>query len=166
MPGGLHRADGGYLVLDARKLLLQPFAWEGLKRALSSGRIKIEPLGRSLGLLSTVGLEPEPIPVAVKVVLIGEPLIYYLLSTYDPDFGELFKVAADFSDRMDRTPGANLAFARQVATLARRDGLRAFDRGGVAATTTSASLAASVRRRASTCAAPYPTAGRTGPMCG
>ena len=132
MPGGLHRANGGYLVLDARKLLLQPFAWEGLKRALSSGRINIEPLGHSLGLLSTVGLEPEPIPVAVKVVLIGEPLIYYLLSTYDPDFGELFKVAADFSDRMDRTPGASLAFARQVATLARRDGLRAFDRGGVA----------------------------------
>ncbi|MFQ5954520.1 MAG: Lon protease family protein, partial [Kiloniellales bacterium] len=131
-PGALHGANGGYLVLDARKLLLQPFAWEGLKRALSGRCIKIEPLGHAVGLLSTVALEPEPIPVRLKVVLIGEPIIYYLLAAYDPDFGELFKVAADFGDRMDRTPDASLAFARQVATLARRDGLRAFDRGGVA----------------------------------
>ncbi len=130
--GALHQANGGYLVLDARKLLLQPFAWEGLKRALSGGRIKIEPLGHAVGLLSTVSLEPEPIPLRLKVVLIGEPSIYYLLAAHDQDFGELFKVAADFGDRMDRTPDASQAFARQVATLVRRDGLRAFDRGGVA----------------------------------
>ncbi len=130
--GALHQANGGYLVLDARKLLLQPFAWEGLKRALSGGRIKIEPLGHAAGLISTVALEPEPIPLRLKVVLIGEPNIYYLLAAHDQDFGELFKVAADFGDRIDRTPDASQAFARQVATLVRRDGLRAFDRGGVA----------------------------------
>jgi lon-related putative ATP-dependent protease len=131
-PGAFHRANGGYLVLDARRLLLQPYAWEALKRVLSSGQIKIEPLGHAIGLLSTAGLEPEPIPVKVKVLMVGEPLIYYLLYAYDPDFGELFKVAADFGDRMDRTSEMNRAFARQIAALVRRNQLRAFDRGAVA----------------------------------
>jgi lon-related putative ATP-dependent protease len=131
-PGALHRANGGYLMLDARKVLLQPFAWESLKRALSSRRIRIESLGQVLSLVSTVSLEPEPIPLDVKVVLVGEPLLYYLLQYYDPEFAELFKVAADFDDRMNRADADHELYARLIATLARHDELLPFDRGAVA----------------------------------
>jgi len=130
--GGLHRANGGYLMLDAHKVLLQPFAWEELKRALRSREIRIESLGQMLGLVSTVSLEPEPIPLDLKVVLLGDRLLYYLLSQFDPEFGELFKVAADFEDRMDRTPENDLRYARLIGMLARQEGLRPFDRGAVA----------------------------------
>src|SRR5690606_10151154 len=78
-PGALHRANGGYLILDARRLLTEPFAWEGLMRALRARSIRIESLGEALSLVSTVSLDPEPIPLNVKVVLIGERLLYYLL---------------------------------------------------------------------------------------
>ena len=131
-PGALHRANGGYLILDARQLLLQPYAWEGLKRAIRSQEIRIESLGQALSLVSTVSLSPEPIPLDVKVILIGERLLYYQLYRLDPDFGELFKVAVDFSEDMTRTPENNLLYARLLATMARRDGLRDFDRGAVA----------------------------------
>ena len=94
--GALHRANGGYLMLDADRLLRQPFAYEALKRALTGGAVKIESLGQVLSLVATVSLEPEPVPLQVKIVLIGEPLYYYLLSPYDPEFDCLFKVAADF----------------------------------------------------------------------
>ncbi len=130
--GALHRANGGYLMLDMRKVLMQPYAWEGLKRALRSQEITIESLGQMLGLLSTVSLEPEPIPLDVKVVLMGERILYYLLCAYDPDFRELFKVAADFDDRVERNPGNNLLYARLIGTLARKGGLRPFDRTAVA----------------------------------
>jgi lon-related putative ATP-dependent protease len=131
-PGALHRANGGYLILDARKVLMQPFAWEGLKRALSSRESRIESLGQALSLVSTVSIEPEPIALDLKVVLIGEPLLYYLLSAYDPDFTELFKVAVDFGHDMSRQGQANELYARLIATLARRDSLLALDRGAVA----------------------------------
>jgi len=97
-PGALHRASGGYLVLDARKVLTQPYAWEGLKRALQSGEIRIESLGQMLSIISTISLEPEPIPLDVKIALFGEPMLYYLLWELDPEFAELFKVQADFDD--------------------------------------------------------------------
>jgi lon-related putative ATP-dependent protease len=131
-PGALHRANGGYLMLDARKVLLQPFAWEALKRALSSREARIESLGQALSLVSTVSLEPEPIPLELKVVLIGEPLLYYLLAEYDPEFTELFKVAVDFGHDMQRDAAANLLYARLIATLARREDLLALDRAAVA----------------------------------
>ncbi len=131
-PGALHRANGGYLILDARQILLQPYAWDGLKRALRSREIRIESLGQVLSLVSTVSLEPEPIPLDIKVVLIGERLLYYLLHQFDPDFGELFKVEADFDGEMTRSPENNLLYARLVATMASRQGLRPFDRGAVA----------------------------------
>ncbi len=131
-PGALHRANGGYLILDARQLLMQPYSWDGLKRAIRSREIRIEPLGRALSLVSTVSLEPEPIPLDVKIILIGERLLYYLLHQYDPDFGELFKVEADFNEETARTPENDLLYARLVATLARREELRPFDRGAVA----------------------------------
>src|SRR3990172_4765618 len=130
--GALHRANGGYLVLDARKVLTQPYAWEELKRALRAGRISIESLGQSLGLISTVSLEPEPIPLDVKVALVGDRLLYYMLCELDPDFLELFKVQADFDDRMDRTPESDALYARLIATLARRAEERPLDATAVA----------------------------------
>jgi len=131
-PGTLHQANGGYLVLDARRVLMQPFAWEGLKRCLSAGEIRVEPLGQMLSLVSTVSLEPESIPLNVKVVLVGERVLYYLLYNLDPDFRELFKVAADFEEDMDRSPENQLLHARLVATIARRDNLLPLDREAVA----------------------------------
>lgn len=131
-PGALHRATGGYLVLDAHKVLLQPYAWEQLKRALRSGEICIESLQQIFGLISTVSLEPEPIPLNVKIVLVGERLLYYLLSTYDPDFVELFKVEVDFEEQMSRNPENDLLYAQLMGTLARKEGLRHFDRTAVA----------------------------------
>ena len=130
--GALHNANGGYLVLDARKLLFQPFAYEGLKRALQSRELRIESLGQAYSLVSTVSLEPEPIPLSVKVVLIGERLLYYLLQSLDPEFPTLFKVAADFDDEVDRSNENTELYARLLATLARRDSLRPLDRFAVA----------------------------------
>jgi lon-related putative ATP-dependent protease len=130
--GALHRANGGYLILEARKVLLQPFAWEELKRTLSSEEIRIEVLGQTLSLISTVSLQPEPIPLDVKVVLLGERLLYYTLSQLDPDFADLFKVAADFEDQMDRTSENHLLYARMIATMVRQEALRPFNREAVA----------------------------------
>ena len=130
--GALHRANGGYLVVDAIKLLSQPFAWEGLKRALKSREIRIKSLGEALSLVSTVSLEPAPIPLHVKVVLLGDRMLYYLLQTYDPEFFALFKVAADFDDQIDRTPENSRQFARLLSTLARHDQLRHMDRPAAA----------------------------------
>ncbi|HTH15153.1 MAG TPA: ATP-binding protein [Magnetospirillum sp.] len=131
-PGSLHKANGGYLVLDALKLLMNPFAWEDLKRALKAREVRIESPGQSTGLMSTVTLEPEAIPLDIKVVMIGDPMLYYLLSHNDPEFAELFKVAADFDWRMDRTDTAVLGLARSLATLTRKEGLRPLDRSAVA----------------------------------
>jgi len=131
-PGALHQANGGYLLLDARKILMQPYAWEGLKRVLQSHEIRIESLGQMLSLISTVSLEPEAIPLDVKVVLLGERFLYYLLCEYDPEFSELFKVAADFDDMVERSDDNNQSFARFLGTLARQDKLRALDTGAVA----------------------------------
>ncbi len=130
-PGALHRANGGYLVLDARKLLTQPFAWDTLKRALQAGEIRIEPLERTLSLISTVSLEPQPIPLDIKVILTGDRILYYLLSQYDPEFLELFKVAADFEDTLDRDSEGSLLYARFIASVARGNGLRPLDRDAV-----------------------------------
>jgi predicted ATP-dependent protease len=131
-PGALHRANGGYLLLDIRKVLVQPFAWEGLKRALQSREICIESLGQMYSLVSTVSLEPEPIPLATKVILFGDRMFYYLLQQYDPEFVELFKVAADFEERIERNADAHQLYARLIATQTRKEALLPFDRGAVA----------------------------------
>ncbi|MFA6921964.1 MAG: AAA family ATPase [Gallionella sp.] len=131
-PGALHRANGGYLLLDVRKVLVQPFVWESLKRALQSGEIRIESLGQMYSLVSTVSLEPEPIPLDVKVILFGDRLFYYLLHEYDPEFGELFKVAADCEDIIERNADTHSLYARLIATLARREKLLPFDACAVA----------------------------------
>ena len=130
--GALHRANGGYLILDALKLLSEPLAWDALKRALRSREIHIQSLGQELSLITTVSLDPEPIPLELKVVLVGQRFLYYLLYAYDPEFGELFKVAADFDEDMARDPEIDFAYARLVATLARKERLRPLDAGAVA----------------------------------
>ena len=127
-PGMLHRANGGYLILDALKVLLSPYAWEGLKRALQFGEIRIESALQMLSLTSTISLEPEAVPLDFKVILLGDRMLYYLLSEADPDFGELFKVVADFADELVRTDETQEMYARLIATIARRDKLRPFDR--------------------------------------
>jgi lon-related putative ATP-dependent protease len=130
--GALHRANGGYLVLDVLRVLTQPFAWDALKRSLRAGEIRIQSLGHELSLISTVSLEPEPIPLNVKIVLVGERYLYYLLHAYDPEFAELFKVAVDFEDDIARDAASDLAYAQTIANVARREKLRPLDRAGVA----------------------------------
>ena len=130
--GALHRANGGFLVLDARKVLLQPFAYEALKRCLHSREVRIESPAQMLALLSTVAPEPEPVPLDVKVVLVGDRMLYYLLHQLDPDFRQLFKVQADFDDDTVRTAGSEALYARLVATMVKAGGLRPFDAAAVA----------------------------------
>lgn len=130
--GALHRANGGYLILDARRLLLEPLAWEALKKSIRTRHIRIESLAQLYSLVSTVSLEPEPIPLQVKIILLGERMLYYLLSTYDPDFKELFKVAADFEDDIDRTPEHHIAYAQMVSAMVKRENIRHFDKTAIA----------------------------------
>lgn len=130
--GCLHRANGGYLLLDAQRVLTSPYSWEALKRALQFGQVRIESPLEMLSTTATISLEPEPIPLRIKVVLLGEPTVYYTLSSLDPDFNELFKVSADFEDELDRTPQSETLYSHLVATIARRDGLRPFTREAVA----------------------------------
>jgi len=130
-PGVLHKANGGYLIIDARKLLVQPYAWDTLKRTLQAGEIRIESLERALSLISASSLEPEPIPLNLKLILMGEPLIYYLLSQYDPEFHDLFKIAADFDESVSRQDGDH-DYARLLATIARREKLRPLSQNAVA----------------------------------
>ena len=130
--GSLHRANGGFLMLDARRLLMEPLAWEALKRALRSHQIKIEaPFERS-GVSGTVSLEPDPIPLQVKVILVGDRQLYYLLADADPDFGDLFKIAADFEDAAEWTDDTASKFARLIASIARHEKLRPLSARAVA----------------------------------
>ena len=131
-PGALHRANGGYLLLDARKLLLSPFAWEALKRTVKAREIRIEQPAETMGLISTQTLDPEPIPLDVKVVLFGDRELYYLLAAYDPDFAGLFKVQADFDDTIDRSEENYGAYARVIASIVRTHKLKPLDAGAVA----------------------------------
>ena len=113
-------------------MLTQPLAWEALKRALRSRQINIESLGQALNLISTVSLEPQPIPLDIKVVLVGQRQHYYLLHQYDPEFGALFKVAVDFEDDMKREEDADMRYVATIAGVVRREKLRPLDRGAVA----------------------------------
>lgn len=132
--GALHRANGGYLVLDIRGLLAQPGAWESLKRVLHAGEIRTESLEQAYGMMSTVSLEPQPIPLDVKIVLLGARHFYYLLCEHDPAFLELFKVQVDLEDTLERNAESLAFYARVIATLAREAALAPLDRSGVAAT--------------------------------
>ena len=131
-PGDLHRANGGVLMLDALKVLAEPLSWAGLKRALKSGRVVIESLPQALGWVNTLPLEPEPIPLQLKIVLFGDRALHQLLQSLDPEFDDLFQVVADFEDDLPRAPGASLALAQLLGAAAREQGLRPLHREAVA----------------------------------
>ncbi|MEJ2485447.1 MAG: ATP-binding protein [Anaerolineales bacterium] len=131
-PGALHKANGGFLMLEVKDLINKPFVWDALKRALSKKSIRIERMMESYQMIATKGLEPEPIPLEVKVVLIGDPMIYYLLFDHDEDFRELFKVKADFDIQMDWTDESVNLYARFIGTLCEEENLKHFSPSGVA----------------------------------
>jgi len=130
-PGALHKANGGYLIIDAYKLLTQPNSWETLKRVMIAKKINIESLGDAVGLVNTVSLEPEPIPLDIKVILVGSRTLYYLLEEDDSDFSKLFKVEVDFSETIDCSKESLNQYAQVIATLIRKNKLAAFDQDAV-----------------------------------
>ncbi len=130
-PGALHRANGGYLILDAHKLLTHGFAWEGLKRALKAGEIRTQSLEQMLSLANTVSLEPESIPLRVKVILTGESRLYYLLRGLDREFTQLFKVSADFARSAKRDRNSVRDYARLIAAVQRDRDIRPLERASV-----------------------------------
>ena len=130
--GALHRANGGYLVLPAEEVLRNPLSWEGLKHALMNKKIVIEDAGERLGLISTKSLQPEPIPLNIKVILIGRPDVYQLLLTYDENFNELFKVKADFDTQMERNEANIRDYASFVSTLCQLENLKHLDSSAIA----------------------------------
>ncbi len=130
--GSLHRANGGYLVLPIEDVLRSLLSWDGLKRALRSREIFIEELGERLGFIATKSLRPQPIPLDVKVVLVGHPIFYYLLHAYDEEFPELFKVKADFDTRMDASPENIRDFLKFLCTFCQKERLKHLDNTAVA----------------------------------
>ncbi len=148
-PGALHRANGGFLVLDARRVLMEPLAWDALKRCLETEAVHVITAAERLGLISTTTLEPQPIPLDVRVVLVGDRLLHMLLTELDPDFSQFFHVAAEFGEDMPRTGESTVLFSRLVATLARQEGLRPVTAGGVAALVDAAVRAAEDREKLS-----------------
>lgn len=131
-PGALHLANGGFLVIPAEEVLRNPFAWDGLKRALRNGQIDIEDLSDRWGFVTAKSLRPQPIPINLKVVLIGSLYLYQLLTIYDEDFAELFKVQADFDTVMDRNYSNVCAYASFVADICRKYKLLPLDATGLA----------------------------------
>lgn len=129
--GALHRANGGFLLMDARKLLLQPFSWDSLKRALASKSIKIEAPSDET-TFTTISLDPEPIPLDLKVILTGDEDLFDVLSERDPDFSDYFKVEADFGVLMDRTDENEIEYAKLIGSLSKKKKLRSLNKQGVA----------------------------------
>ena len=132
-PGALHRANGGYLILHAEELLSRPPAWAALKRALRTRELRPEDPSGAMGMVVPETLEPQPIPLNVKVILIGEPSTYYQIQQIDPEFEELFKVKVDFTPHMERTPETEKGYASFVASRCEKEALPAFDASAVAA---------------------------------
>ncbi len=129
--GALHKANGGYLLLDAFELLTKPLAWEILKRALKNEEVVIENLEKFFGLMTTRTLEPDPIPLDIKVIIVGDPYLYYLLYSLDPDFPELFKVKADFDVHTPWTEETGKQYALFIGNICREEGLKHFAPDGV-----------------------------------
>jgi predicted ATP-dependent protease len=130
--GNLLHANGGYLIIDAYKLLTHPFSWDALKRSLNNEKVRIRSVAQDYGLLNTVSLEPEGIALNAKIILIGDRSIYYLLKLLDPEFGDLFKIAADFDQHMKRSATAEQDYARLLATVARQESLLPLDCNAIA----------------------------------
>ena len=131
-PGSVHKANGGYMVIPVEDLLRNPFAWDGIKTALKTGEVAIEEPGERMGFITTRGLKPEPIPLAMKLVLIGTPQINQLLYNLDPDFKDLFKVRADFDIVMERNDENSMKYAAFICTLCRKFNLKHLDGTAVA----------------------------------
>nr|WP_315981820.1 AAA family ATPase [Aliamphritea spongicola] len=128
--GALHRANGGYLILEAEKLIEQPFVYGALKRALKAHEIRIEnPISEMTGM-GNVSLAPESIPLNVKLVLIGTRNTYYLLQDLDHDFEKMFRVVVDFDEDVKREPATIRNYARLMKTLADEEGLAQLTRQG------------------------------------
>jgi len=130
--GALHRANGGFLFLEAEQILEQPYAWQGLKRALRSRQIRLSSLEQILTLTGSISLEPDSIPLSVKVVLLGEPQIYYELLEFEPELNRLFKIRADFSDTLPRTADNEQHYLRLIADYVHKKKLLPIDRSGLA----------------------------------
>ena len=131
-PGALNLANGGYLLLNVRDVLMNPGVWEPLKRVIKTREVRIEDPFEQFGFIAPQGLRPQPMPVSVKVVLIGDDNVYQLLSAYDGDFWEIFKVKADFDFQIERNAENTEAYACFIAGCCQGNGLRHYDRSGVA----------------------------------
>ncbi|MBI4822013.1 MAG: AAA family ATPase [Deltaproteobacteria bacterium] len=131
-PGALHQANGGYLIIDLRKVLVEPGAWSVLKRSLFAHQVRIEGLGVMLGLSTSQTMDPEPIPLDVKVAVVGDRFLYYLLAHYDSEVADLFKVVADFEDDVPRTEGSTTELARLIAGVSATTGSPPLDRSAIA----------------------------------
>ena len=137
--GSLHQANGGFLLLEAEQLLEQPYAWQGLKRALKSGQLKLSSLEHMLTLTGSISIEPAAIPLNIKVVLLAEPEIYYEILEVEPELGSVFKIRADFTDTLQRNDSNEQAYMQLIADYVQADKLLPFDRSALAALLTDSS---------------------------
>lgn len=131
-PGSVHLANGGYLILNLVDIMAKPGAWDGLKRVIRTKEVRLEDPMEQYGLLTPQTLRPEPIPADLKLVVTGDPMSYFVLSAYDEEFWEMFKVKADFDYQIERTVENTLAYAGFICACAEREGLRHFERDAVA----------------------------------
>ncbi|KXI21142.1 Lon protease family protein [Photobacterium sanguinicancri] len=131
-PGSLHRANGGVLMMDAVKVLERPYVWDGLKRALRAKTLNLSSLEREVTLSGAISLDPEPIPLDVKIILFGDYETYRLLQHYDPEFSELFRVTADFEDEMTRTDESEEQYARFISSIVNDNNMLHCDRKAIA----------------------------------
>ena len=122
-PGALHKANGGFLMLEAEQLLEQPYAWQGLKRALKSGKLKLSSLEHMLTLTGSISIEPESIPLNIKVILLAEPEVYYEILELEPELGSVFKIRADFTDTLQRNDDNEQAYMQLIADYVQADKL-------------------------------------------
>jgi predicted ATP-dependent protease len=148
--GSLHSANGGYLIIRAEELFRNFLSWEALKRALRNRQVTIEEAADQLGYLTTKSLRPEPIPLDVKLILVGTPNYYHLLHTYDPDFRTLFKVKADFDPAVERNEANTRHYLASIRSLAEREGIRIPDAAAMARLVEEGSRMADDRDRLST----------------
>ncbi|APX62439.1 Lon protease family protein [Acinetobacter schindleri] len=138
-PGSMHRANGGFLMIEAEQLLEQPYAWQGLKRALKSGQLKLSSLEHMLTLTGSISIEPAAIPLDIKIVLLAEPEIYYEILELEPELGSIFKIRADFTDTLQRNDENEQAYMQLIADYVQADKLLPFDRSALAALLTDSS---------------------------
>ena len=138
-PGALHKANGGFLMLEAEQLLEQPYAWQGLKRALKSGQLKLSSLEHMLTLTGSISIEPASIPLNIKVILLAEPDVYYEILELEPELGSVFKIRADFTDTLQRNEENEQAYMQLIADYVQSDKLLPFDRSALSALLTDSS---------------------------